>query len=104
MLVPDFVDDLARGDRRRRNDGEKAKAPLGLDSGASVFETPAVVTREPLRKIQRRVGLEIMPLDAPPQFLAGKRPDGFGRLNIDRLNIVFEVRSLQRKLAMIFHQ
>src|SRR5579862_8943990 len=40
MLMPDLVDDFARGDRCRRHDGKKAKAPIGIDSRASVLKTP----------------------------------------------------------------
>jgi hypothetical protein len=55
-----------------------------------------VVAREPAGKIQRRAGLEIMPLDAPPQIPPGRCPNRLVRLHID-----FELRPLQRKLPMI---
>src|ERR1700722_9414064 len=99
MLMPDFVDDFARGDGCRRNDGEKAKASIGVDGGAGLIEAPAVIAREPLRKIQPCVGLEIMLPDALPQLPTGKRPNGLVGLNVD-----FELRALQQKLAMIFHK
>jgi hypothetical protein len=51
-----------------------------------------MVAREPARKVQRSVGLEIMLLDAPPQVLSGRCPGGFVRLGID-----FEVHALHRK-------
>ena len=99
MLVPDLVDDLARRHRRRRDDGEKAEAAIGIDGGAGVLKAPAVVAREPAGKIQRRVGLEIMLLDAPPQILSGGCPDRLVRLDVD-----FALRPLQRKLPMMVHQ
>src|SRR5580704_12205743 len=96
MLVPNLIDNLARRDRRRRDDGEKAEASIGIDGGARVLKAPAVVAREPAGKIQRCVGLEIMLLDAPPQLPSGGCPDGLVRPDVD-----FELRSLQRKLPMI---
>jgi len=41
MLVPDLVDDLARRDRRRRDDGKKAEAAIGIDGRARLLEAPA---------------------------------------------------------------
>lgn len=66
MLVPDFVDDLARRNRRRRDDGEKAEATIGLNGRAGVLKTPAVVARQSASKVKRGVGLKIMLLDAAP--------------------------------------
>jgi hypothetical protein len=57
-----------------------------------------MVAREPARKVQRSVGLEIMLLNAPPQVLSGRDPDRLVRLAID-----FELHPLQRKLEIIFH-
>ena len=37
--------------------------------------------------------------DALPQLPTGKRPNGLVGLNVD-----FELRALQQKLAMIFHK
>jgi hypothetical protein len=96
MLVPDLIDDLARRDRCRRDDGEKAEAAIGIDRCACLFEVPAMVARQPTGEIQRSVGLEIMPLDSPPQILPRGCPDGLVRLDVD-----LELRPLQRKLLMI---
>src|SRR5215468_894415 len=98
MLVPDLIDDLARGDRRRRDDGEKAEAAIGINGRAGVLKAPAVVAREPAGEMQRHVRLEIMLLDAPPQVQPGGRPDGLGRLDVD-----LELRPLQRKVLSIVH-
>jgi len=98
MLVPNLVDDLARRDRCWRDDGEKAEAAIGIDGRAGVLKAPTMVAREPARKVQWRVGFEIMLLDAPPQILSGRDPDRLVRLGID-----FELHPLQRKLEIIFH-
>jgi hypothetical protein len=99
MLVPDLVDDLARRDRRRRDDRKKAEAAIGIDGRAGLIEAPAVVAREPAGKIQRCVGLEIMLLDAPSQLSSGGSPDGLVRPEID-----FQWRLLQRRLPIIVHE
>src|SRR5215470_4252399 len=99
MLVPDLIDDLAWGDWRRRDDGEKAEAAIGVDGRAGVLKTPAVVARESAGEIQRCVGLEIMLLDAPPQVQSGRCPDGLVRLDVD-----LELRPLQRKVPLIVHE
>src|SRR5262245_57961123 len=75
MLVPDLVDDLARRDRRRRDDGEKAEAAIGFDCRAGFLKAPAVVACKPTGEVERRVGFKIMLLDAPPQLLPGAGPD-----------------------------
>src|SRR5262244_1989479 len=98
MLVPDLVDNLARRDRRRRDDGEKAEAAIGIDGRAGILKTPAVVAREPAGKVQWCVGLEIMLLDATPQLPSIGCPDGLVRLDVD-----LEQRPLQRKLRMFVH-
>src|ERR1700741_5059194 len=99
MLMPDLVDDLARRDRRRRDDGEKAEAAIGIGGSAGLLQAPAVGARQPAGKIQRWVGLEIVLLDAPPQRLPRRRPDGLARLEVD-----LELRPLQRKLPLIGHK
>src|SRR5580704_390458 len=95
MLMPDLIDDFARGHRCRRDGRKKAKAAIGVDGGAGFLEAPAVVAREPAGKIQRCVGFEIMLLDPPPQILSGGRPDGLARLDID-----FELCPLQSWLPV----
>lgn len=42
-----------------------------------------MVAGQPVGKIQLRVGLEIVLLDAVPKILPGTRPDGFVRLVMD---------------------
>ena len=80
MLMPDFVDDFARGHRCRRDDRKEAEAAIGFDGRAGIPEAPAVVARKTAGKIQRCVGFEIMLLDAPPQTLRRGGP-GVGRLD-----------------------
>jgi hypothetical protein len=58
-----------------------------------------MVTRKPAGEIQRRVGLKIMQLDAPPQILPGGAPNGLVGRDID-----FELRPLQRKLPRIVRE
>src|SRR5689334_10509671 len=97
MLVPDLVDDVARRDRHRRDDGEKAEAAVGVDRGAGLLDTPAMVARQSAGEIQRRIRLEIMLFDAPPQLPPGGGPDGLVRLDID-----LELHALlQPRLPMI---
>src|ERR1700757_2007950 len=96
MLMPDFIDDLARRHRRWRDNREEAEAAIGIDRRACFLEAPVVVAREPAGKIQRCVGLEIMLLDTPPQILSDRRPDRLIRLEID-----FELCPLQPELPMI---
>src|ERR1700739_854319 len=96
MLVPDFVDDLTRRNRRGRDNREKAEAAIGIDRRAGVLEAPAMIARKPAGKIQRCVGLEVMLLDTPPQILSGRCPDGLIRLEID-----FELCPLQPAPPMI---
>src|SRR3974390_1249735 len=99
MLVPDLVDDLARRDWCRRNDGEKAEAAVGINGRARVLKPPAMVTREPAREIQRCVGFEIVLLDTSPELPSRKGPKGLVRVEDD-----LELRSLQRMLPMIAHK
>ena len=76
----------------------RAASALCRSAGPASTVPSGMVARESMGKIERRVGLEIVQLDAPPQRLSGGRPDGLVGLDVD-----FDLRAMQRRFLLVVH-